>query len=165
MTPPGQDWDTGGWRWVPAALRHLARLGCSLLHTVRQPGWEADAARPAAGEGVQGSPLPGASAQLLGRQSRSELVWAFAQRPSLTGRCFLSDQFIKMVLSPFKALWGICASPQCGDVSVCVCHSLFILREEGAWQRGVTFCSEYCDANKLRSLSRRSGAWAGPGRG
>lgn len=35
--------------------------------------------------------------------------------------------------------------------------------EEGARQRWVTSCSQYCDANKLRGSSRRRGALAGPG--
>lgn len=35
--------------------------------------------------------------------------------------------------------------------------------EEGARQRWVTSCSQYCDANKLRGSSRRTGALAGPG--
>lgn len=167
VTPPGPAWDTGGWKWVPPALLRPARPGCSLPlpRPVRQWRREADAAGPAAGERVRGSPFPSAPAQLRDRQSRTEPVLAFAQRPSPKGRCFLSEQFIKMGLSPFKALWGICAFPRCRDVSMCVSPSLFRPREEGAWQREVTFCSQYCDANKLRSSSRQSGALAGLGRG
>lgn len=134
------------WKWVPAALLHPDRPACSFHNPFASRRRE---------DG--GNPFLGAPEQLQGRQSRTETVLAFTQRPSPKGRCFLYDQFIKMVLSPFKALWGICAFPWCRDVSMCVPPSLFRPREEGAWQRWVTFCSQYCDANKLRSSPRRSG--------
>lgn len=153
MTSPGPAWDAGGWKWVPAALLHPALLGC-LYHILL--GSRGRCCRPATGQQVQGIPFPGAPAQLQGKQSREEPVLACAQRPSPKGRRFVSDQFIKMVLSPFKALWGICAFPRCRNGSVCVSPSLFRPREKGAWQRWVTFCSQYCDANKLWSSSRQS---------
>lgn len=79
VTPPGPAWDAGSWKWVPAALLHLARLGCSLPHPVRQWRRKADVAGPATGERVWGSPFPGPPAQLQGRQSRTEPVLALAQ--------------------------------------------------------------------------------------
>lgn len=98
-----------GWKWVPAALLHPDRPGCS-FHSLLASRRREDG----------GNPFLGAPEQLRDRQSRTETVLAFAQRPSPKGRCFLYDQVIKMVLSPFKALWGICAFPWCRDVSVCV---------------------------------------------